>query len=142
MKKFIAAAVLFTAATLFAAQPLSQNDCYGRWQDGTYLLSLNRNYTASVMIFVNPTTAYIFNGVFSIEKDDQIRININEMKCCARSEAYSKSGFTKAASSRFIFAVQPSTVRGKTLILKPREITIDGSNSEGYFEPEMVLKKN
>ena len=142
MKKIILTIILFTAASLSAAQPLSMNDCYGRWQDETYLFTLNRNFTALVVIFVNPTTAYVFNGVFSIEKDNMIRINISEMKCGPRSSALSKSGFTKTASSRFVFAVQPSSVRGKTLILKPAEVTIDGNNSEGYFDQVISLKKN
>jgi len=141
MKKILLSIILFSAVALSAAPSFSLNDCYGRWQDETYLITLNRNYTASVIIFVNPTTAYVFNGVFTIEKDNQIRLNINEMKCGPRSSAFSRSGFTKAASSRFVFEIQPSSVQGKALVLKPREVTIDGNNSEGYFDQELKLKK-
>ena len=142
MKKTLAAAV-FLLLIIPAARvsALSPADCYGQWKDATYVVSLNRNCTASVIIYVNPQEAYVFNGVFTIEKDNQLRINISEMKSCPRSKAFAKSGFTKTASSRFVFTAQTRDSRGKMLILRPKEVMIDGNDSAGYFDSELTLRK-
>lgn len=140
MKKAILTACLIFTMVVLEASPLSLNACFGRWQNGVYVFSFNPNYTASVIIFVNPRESFVFNGVFNVEKDNLVRININEMKSCQRASAFSKSGFSRAASSHFIFALDPKADK-HTLVAKPKEIIIDGNNSEGYFDQEIVLKK-
>jgi hypothetical protein len=122
------------------AFPLTLSDCYGRWQNGIYTFTFNKNYTASVIIDINPRESIVFSGVFNVEKDNLIRINISEMKQCPRGTAFSKSGFSKTASSHFIFSLDPKADK-RTLVVRPKTITIDGNNGEGYFEPEMVLKR-
>jgi len=51
-----------------------------------------------------------------------------------------KGGFVKAKSSHFIFNTRIIVTGGKkNLELKPDKIFIDGSDSEGYFEPYIKL---
>ena len=139
MKKlFLAAAVIFAAQIIHAA-PLSLSDCYGRWQNSTYVFTFNKNYTSSIIIFVSPTESYVFNGVFNIDHDNLVRINISEMKSCPPSCAFTRSGFSKTASSHFTFIVEP---KRRSMTVRPKEIVIDGNSSEGYFDQEISLKKN
>jgi len=139
MRKIILAAALVVSGVALQAAPLSLNDCYGRWHNPIYVFTFNRNYTASIIIFVNQNESYVFNGVFNIDKDNLVRVNINEMKSCPPSSSFSRSGYSKAASSHFTFLVES---KGKTMTVRPKEIIIDGNNSEGYFDQEIVLKKN
>ena len=132
---------LFLPSLPLLSAPLSLSDCFGRWKNDIYTFSFSKNYTASIIIAINPQQCFVFNGVFNIEKDNLVRININEMKSCPRVSACSRSGFSKAASSHFIFALDLKTDR-KTLVVRPKEIVIDGNNSEGYFDQEMILKRN
>ncbi|MGL4369507.1 MAG: hypothetical protein ACRCUT_07535 [Spirochaetota bacterium] len=141
IKKYLAAAFMLLSFSVIYAAQIAPADCYGRWKDTTYVVTLNRNYTASVVIYVNPTLAYVFGGVFTVEKDNKLRISISEMKSCPRGKVFTKSGFTKIASSRFVFSIESKNDRGKALILRPREVVIDGNDSAGYFDKEMVLRK-
>jgi hypothetical protein len=113
----------------------------GHWQGPNYIFTMNGSYKATVVIMANQYESFVFNGVYTLEKDSVLRININEMKSCAPGEIYSKRGFTKTASSRFVFAAEIKTDKTKTLLLKPKEIIIDGNNSDGYFEPLLTLMK-
>jgi hypothetical protein len=113
----------------------------GHWQGPNYIFTMNSSYKATVVIMANRYESFVFNGVYTLEKDSILRININEMKSCAPGEVYSKRGFTKTASSRFLFSAELKTDKTKTLLLKPKEIIIDGNNSDGYFEPLLTLTK-
>jgi len=113
----------------------------GHWQNPNYIFTMNSSYKATVVIMANQYESFVFNGIYTLEKDSTLRININEMKSCTPGEIYSKRGFTKTASSRFVFSAELKTDKTKTLLLKPREIIIDGNNSDGYFEPLLTLIK-
>ena len=140
MKKIICALFLLPLVNLSAA-PLSLSDCYGCWKNGIYTFTFNRNYTSTIVIGINQNECIVFSGVFNVEKDNQIRVNISEFKQCPRGMAFVRSGFSKTASSHFIFAIDPKADK-RTLVIRPKEIIIDGNNSEGYFDQEMALKKN
>lgn len=105
-----------------------------------YNFRFYKNYKAIVVIYLN-NSSIIFKGVYNLESSDSIRINISEMK---RVESVKnldlKGGFVKAKSSHFIFNAQLVTSGSRRhLELKPRTISIDGSDSEGFFEPYIKL---
>jgi len=135
---FLIVCVFFFAVPLFSAN-ISLNNISGKWQGGSYLFVLGRNYTASVIIYINTNEAYVFNGIYTVENRDFLRININEMKSGPRSQALSKQGFIRTASSRFTFFASIDQGKARKLTLRPKEIIIDGKNSDGYFEKEIVL---
>ena len=139
MKRITLLILLLIAVPVFS-EPVTLTNAVGKWEGGSYLFSINKNYTTSVVVYINSSEAYIFNGIYTVEKDT-LRININEMKSCARSQIYQRQGFTKTSSSRFVFIGDIQTGKEKTLTLKPKEIIIDGTNSEGYFDQIVTLKK-
>ena len=105
-----------------------------------YSFKFYKNYKAVVILYLN-SSSIVFKGVYNIESNDSIRINISEMK---REESVKsidlKSGFVKAKSSHFIFNTRITNIDGKkNLELRPQTIFIDGSDSEGYFEPFIRL---
>ena len=141
MKRVICAFLLLFPTLQLASAPLSPSDCFGRWKNDIYTFTFTKNYTASIIIAINPQNCFVFNGVFNVERDNLIRVNISEMKSCPRDAAFSKSGFSKASSSHFIFSLDHKGDK-RTLIVRPKEIIIDGNNSEGYFDQEMTLRRN
>lgn len=105
-----------------------------------YNFKFFKNYKAIVILYLN-NSSIVFKGVYNIESSDSVRINVSEMK---RFESVKnldlKGGFVKAKSSHFIFNAQIiSNGSKKQLELKPRTISIDGSDSEGFFEPYIKL---
>jgi len=139
MRRITLIVLLIIAFPVFS-EPVTLTNVVGRWEGESYLFSINKNYTASVVVYINSSEAFIFNGIYTVEKG-ALRININEMKSGSRSQIYQHQGFTKTASSRFVFIGDLAVVKEKTLTLKPKEIIIDGANSEGYFDQLVTLKK-
>lgn len=140
MKKILCALFLLPLVHLSAA-PISLSDCYGCWRNDIYTFSFNRNYTATIVIGINQNECIVFSGVFNVEKDNLVRVNISEFKQCPRGMAFVKSGFSRTASSHFILALDPRADK-RTLVIRPKEIIIDANSSEGYFDQEMALRKN
>ncbi len=100
------------------------------------------SYKAIIILYLR-TESLLFKGVYTIETDNIVRININEMKRERRISGFSLShGFAEAKSSYFQF---DGSLAGKKnapkLILKPVRIIIDGNSSDGYFEPVIKLGK-
>jgi len=125
--------------------PVNFKSLSGNWNllygnDYGYNFKFYKNYRAIVILYLN-TNSIVFKGVYNVESNDSIRINISEMK---REENVKnidlKKGFVKAKSSHFVFNTR-ITKNGekKYLELKAQEIFIDGSNSDGYFEPYIKL---
>lgn len=105
-----------------------------------YSFKLYKNYRAIVILYLS-SSSIVFKGVYNIEGSDSIRINISEMK---RVESVKnidlKRGFHKAKSSHFIFNAKVVSNGDKNnLELRPTKISIDGNDSEGYFEPYIKL---
>jgi len=125
--------------------PVNFKTLSGSWtllygNDYGYSFKFYKNYRAVVILYLN-SSSIIFKGVYNIESADSIRINVSEMK---REESVKninlKSGFNKAKSSHFIFNTRITSNGGKrNLELRPDKIFIDGSDSEGYFEPYIKL---
>jgi len=95
-----------------------------------------------VILYLN-NHALVFKGVYTFEGNNLVRINIYEMKKSRRlSRINLHSGFVKAKSSFFKFSVElKDRKKEKLLLVRPRNITIDGNNSDGYFEPLIKLKR-
>lgn len=126
--------------------PLNFKTLSGNWNlmygnDYGYSFRFFKNYRAIVIVYLN-TNSVIFKGVYNIENSNAIRINISEMKRVESvKELDLKGGFVKAKSSYFIFNARAiSREREKNLELRPRESSIDGKDSEGYFEPYIKLE--
>jgi len=152
-KKYICCLLLvFFISTVFLMKasaedvlPVNFKSLSGNWNllygnDYGYSFYFYKNYRAVVVLYLN-SSSIVFKGVYNIETSDSIRINISEMK---RVESVKnidlKSGFVKAKSSHFIFNTRIINSNGKkNLELKPLTIFIDGSDSEGYFEPYIKL---
>lgn len=125
--------------------PVNFKTLSGSWtllygNDYGYSFKFYKNYRAVVILYLN-NASIVFKGVYNIESSDSIRINVSEMK---REESVKninlKSGFVKAKSSHFIFNTRvTATGDKKNLELRPQKIFIDGSDSEGYFEPFIRL---
>ena len=134
-------------AEVFAEEqiPVNFKTLRGNWNllygnDYGYNFRFYSNYRAVVILYLN-NSSIIFKGVYNIESNDSIRINISEMK---RVESVKnldiKEGFVKAKSSHFIFNARITSSSGKrNLELKRQTISIDGSDSDGFFEPYIKL---
>lgn len=127
--------------------PLNFNTIKGNWDlkygaDYGYSFRLGNNYRAVVILYLS-SSSVIFRGVYTIEEDDLIRINISEMKREDRVKGINTaSGFTKVKSSYFTFHSRLFEKEGKTIMeLRPVRIFIDDNSSDGYFEPLIRLVK-
>jgi len=124
---------------------LSFDSLRGNWEliyDNNYGYSfrLGKNYRAIVILYLNDSSV-IFKGIYTIEDSNTLRINISEMKREDKIKALNvKSGFVQVKSSYFIFkgTIKP-VKKSRILELRPVTISIEGSDSEGYFEPLIEL---
>ncbi len=130
-----------------AAYALQFGDIQGRWQllyrgNWGYEFRFYKNYQAVCIVYMQ-TSAVVFKGVYTFDNPQTIRININQMKnvdsCC---DVNTTTGFTQVKSSYFLFNASVITKNNKKMLeLKPLSIVIDGINSEGYFEPVILLTR-
>lgn len=126
-----------TTASIIGRWSLIYADNYG------YSFTFFKNFRALIVIYLK-TSAILFKGVYTIEENNSIRVNIVEMKN-EESIQNINSGrdFVKTQKSYFIFRGSiREREKKKALIVKPEKIIIDGSNSEGYFEPLIKLEQN
>ncbi|MGQ9842065.1 MAG: hypothetical protein ACUVRK_00740 [Spirochaetota bacterium] len=138
--------IIFLTVTI-ALYALQFADIHGRWQllyrgNYGYEFRFYKNYQALCIIYMQ-TNAVVFKGVYTFENPQTIRININQMKntdtCC---DVNTTTGFAQVKSSYFLFNASITTKNSKKMLeLKPLSIVIDGINSEGYFEPVIVLQR-
>ncbi|MCU0843826.1 MAG: hypothetical protein MUC76_02750 [Spirochaetes bacterium] len=140
-------AAIIQITNLTAADKLQPAMFLGTWRllykgNYGYTFRFHKNYRSVCVIHLN-TSAVVFKGIYAIEDDKTIRINIYEMKndCNARMPS-TGAGFTKTSSTYFIFrAVFSGAKNAPVLILSPSRTVIDGRSSEGYFEPEIRLSR-
>lgn len=141
----VAVSTAQTAAQDDKRIPLTFKNIVGTWAlkysgNFGYQFSFYANYRAMVILYLNMETL-VFKGVYTIEDDGRLKINIVEWKEERRAGSPGR-GFIKAKSSYFLFNGYETVKQGRTtLFLKPRAIIIDGNNSEGYFEPLLKLAK-
>lgn len=155
MKKNILAlfsAVLFLFTSNFVSGDdtgsktgLSFTNLRGTWEliygdNYGYSFRFDKNYKAIVILYLNDSSV-IFKGVYTIEDANTLRINISAMKREERLKDLDyKEGFVNVKSSYFIFKGRiTGSSKAKKLELKSDTISIDGSDSEGYFEPLIEL---
>ncbi len=127
--------------------PLNFDTIKGNWDlkygnNYGYSFRLGKNYRAIIILYLN-CNSILFKGVYTIEKDNILRINISEMK---KEEGVNKinptRGFTQVKSSYFLFHAKIFEKTGKPVLeLKPVRILIDDNSSDGYFEPLIKLTK-
>jgi hypothetical protein len=139
---YIAIAIVIVT---IAAHALQFADIHGKWQllyrgNYGYEFRFYKNYQAVCIIYMQ-TNAVVFKGVYTFDNPQTIRININQMKntdsCC---NVNTTTGFAQVKSSYFLFNATLITKDNKKMLeLKPLSIVIDGINSEGYFEPVILL---
>ena len=105
-----------------------------------YNFRLGKNYKAVVILYLS-TASVIFKGVYTIEDKNILRINISEMKREEKVKGLNTgSGFKKAKSSYFLFQSRIIQENGRSFLeVRPATISIDGNDSEGYFEPLIRL---
>ncbi len=151
MKRFASLFIIASVALLAgpgAADTLQAARLLGTWRliykgNYGYTFQFYKNYRSVCIIHLN-TSAVIFKGIYSIEDDHSIRINIYEMKNdCNSFSPSSRTGFTKTSSTYFVFrAAFPGGGKTPILQLSPVRMVIDGRSSDGYFEPEIRLAKS
>lgn len=139
-------AIILLTVTI-ASYALQFGDIHGRWQllyrgNYGYEFRFYKNYQAVCIVFLQ-TSAVVFKGVYTFDNPHTIRININQMKnidsCC---DVNTTTGFAQVKSSYFLFNATIITKNNKKMLeLKPLSIVIDGINSEGYFEPVILLQR-
>jgi hypothetical protein len=127
--------------------PMSFTNIIGNWRlkysgNYGYCFNLYPNYRALVIIYLN-TQSLIFRGVYTIDEENKLKINISEMKEEPRTSGFNlRGGFMKAKSSYFLFTgYRVKKNKRERLYLRPSAIVIDGKNSDGYFEPFIKLTK-
>jgi hypothetical protein len=141
MRKLFLITILFISLPCMAEAPTLKN-VIGTWQNANYQFLLTNSYKATVIIYANAYQTFVFSGIYTVESDTKLRINISEIKTCNPAEVNSRKGFTKTASSRFVFAADIAAVKtGRQMNIKPKEIIIDGNSSEGYFDSNISLQK-
>ena len=149
MKKIISSilTLLILVPCVLSGKPIGFKDVAGRWRllyrgNYGYDFYFYNNYRAIVIVYLR-SSAVVFRGVYTIEENNQIRINISEMKNePSATNINLKSRFVKTSSSYFTFIVDREDAKGKKILsLKPGRIVIDGLDSEGYFEPVIKLDK-
>jgi len=135
------------AEKVMPAQPVTFETISGTWElkypnNYGYTFRFFKNYRSIVILYLN-NHALVFKGVYTFEGSNLVRINIYEMKKSRRLSGINlHSGFVKAKSSFFKFSVElRERKKNKLLLVRPRNITIDGNNSDGYFEPLIKLKR-
>ncbi len=127
--------------------PLDFEGIRGVWQlfypDGYgYEFRFYKNYRAVITLRLN-THALVFRGIYTLEDDQTIRVNLSEMKKVPQTRYINiTSGYVKTKSSYFLFKGRLVKQKNgqRTLIVSPTRIVIDGNNSDGYFEPRIRLK--
>ncbi len=145
---YIAIILLTSSQGILYSEQLKRNDLIGRWSliyrgNYGYTFRFYKNYRALCILYLR-LNALVFKGIYTIEDNNMIRINIYEMKNEENiSRINLKRKFTKTVSSYFIFqGTINESDKKKKLLLKPIKIVIDGRNSDGYFEPAFQLNKN
>ena len=106
-----------------------------------YTFKFFKNYRAIVILYLN-SASIVFKGIYNVEHADSMTINVSEMKRENNIKDINlKTGFNKAKSSQFIFntRILQGSDRKKYLELRPQKIHIDGTESEGFFEPYIKL---
>jgi hypothetical protein len=146
MKKYITIVFFFFLFNPLWAK-ITFDDIQGKWRlmyksNSGYEFRFYSNYRAFCILYYG-SNALVFKGIYSIETD-QIRININAIKNSRNVRKIDmRNKFTKTSSSYFIFNAKLHESKKKSeLILKPVKTIIDGNDSNGYFEPEIKLKKS
>jgi hypothetical protein len=126
-------------------QPLTFQNLQGRWfqmYDKVYGYDIRfyPNFKALVILHLN-NQYIVFKGVYTIEDTEKVRINIVESKQAFGSGAINiYSGFSKIKSSHFVFRTRIfDKQKSKILELRPKDIIINGNDSDGYFEPLIRL---
>jgi len=107
-----------------------------------YSFKLGKNYKAVVILYLS-TASLIFKGVYTIEENNVLRINISEMKREEKVKGLNTwGGFKKAKASYFLFQSRIILDGGKKYMeVRPAKISIDGNDSGGYFEPLIKLAR-
>ncbi len=107
-----------------------------------YTFRLGKNYKAVVILYLS-TASVIFRGVYTIEDKNVLRINISEMKREEKVKDLNTSGgYKKAKSSYFLFQARIVHDNSKSFLeMRPVTISIDGNNSDGYFEPLIKIPR-
>jgi hypothetical protein len=144
---FTILAILIIFAISLAATPATVTSLHGRWKllyrgPYGYEFRFYKNYRAVCILYLK-TNALIFKGVYTMEDEGTLRINLYEMKNETRVyHPDTRRGFTKIKSSHFTFKTEiKGSGKNSTLVLDPGSIVIDGNTCDGYFEPGIRLKK-
>ncbi len=129
------------------AEPLTFKDIRGFWKlnygnNYGYSFHFYKNYRATVVLSLS-NSSLVFRGVYNLEDDNLVRINISEMKRTDETKSVNvTSNFIKTKSSYFVFHGRVRKMkRNHMLELRLVKIFIDGNGSEGYFEPLIKLKR-
>ncbi len=146
MRIYYIIVILLISLNSFATN-LNYNNVQGKWRlmykrNYGYEFRFQNNYISYAILYYG-TSALVFKGIYSLE-GNEIRININAMKNEANIHRINfRNKFVKTSSSYFIFNGEfQGNKTNKILILKPLKTIIDGNESNGYFEPEVKLKRS
>jgi len=127
--------------------PLDYSELFGKWtlkypQNYGYEFIFSGDYDAEITLHLNDVKIN-FKGKFSLDDNHRIRITLSEM---AQKDEITvgekKHNFTPVKDSYFLFKGRMiRDAKPKTLVLNPIKIITEGISSDGYFEPQIRLKK-
>lgn len=147
MNKFISIIIILYSILIQSAVSMQPGDINGKWifkynASYGYEFSFTNSKFADIIIFMK-SNFLLFKGIYQIKDTNTINIEVLEMKYSpSLSDIRSGKELTKTSSSRIIFKGQKSISGGKSyLILTTESVKIDGNSSEGFFDPEIKLKK-
>ena len=129
------------------ASLLDYSELSGKWmlkypQNYGYEFIFSDDYSAEITLYLN-TTIIRFRGRFLLEDGSRIRITVLEMMQRDEIAVHEKNyNFMPVNNSYFLFRGQIlKDSKHRTLVLNPMRIITEGKDSEGFFEPQIRLRK-
>ena len=119
---------------------LEYSELLGQWvlkypQNYGYEFIFSDDYNAEITLNLN-TAIIKFKGKFLLEDNRRIRIFLSEMM---QKDEITHGNKFMLEDSYFLF--NGRIIKSETLVLNPISIITHGRNSDGYFEPQIRLKK-
>ena len=119
---------------------LEYSELLGQWelkyqQNYGYEFIFSDDYNAEITLNLN-TAIIKFKGKFLLEDGHRIRIFLSEMM---QKDEITHGNIVPVKDSYFLF--NGRIIESETLVLNPIRVITQGRNSDGYFEPQIRLKK-
>ena len=143
MRRIVLLVFIFLYTSLYCN--VSPNELNGSWTffyntHYGYEFNFRKSRFVDIIVYAK-SHFFLFKGMYKITDDSSIDIEVMEMKYTTNKNEIRKN-LTKTSSSQLVFDMKKTSENGnKYLLLKTKQVKIDGSNSDGYFEKSFKLQK-